>query len=196
MKNMILPVTVKDSNKGSALIVTLLILIAVTASGIVSSKMAMVETQIAGYDKFQRATWTVTDGTTDMLLPQVIEYTLDPVNARELPDQEALKDNEGMEFPTQDFFMNESQTCEANRPESDNRDVFVAGSGSSADISIRVYGDTEFTPGSALQLPEGYHGAGKGAAGGGTNIVYNIRGLGVNMGTVQARVQTRWRHVN
>lgn len=187
--------TIKQRNAGSALVVVILILAVVTVSGIMSSKTAMVETQIAGYAKFQQSTWAVTDGATDMLLPQVIEYTLDPVNGRELPDQTALKDDEGLEFFTQNFFMNESGTCDANRPESDNRDVTLASS-NEADISIRVYGDTKFTPGSALQLPEGYHGVGKGAAGGGTMIIYNIRGLGVGTGQVQARVQTRWRHVN
>lgn len=196
MKKMISPLVLPGRNNGSALIVCVLMLMSVTVTGILSTRVALVETQIAGYEKFHRTTWSVTDGTTDMLLPQVIEYTLDPANARELPDQETLKDDEGLEFQTLDFFMNESESCVANRPESDNRDVTLAGGSHGEDISIRVYGDTEFTPGSALQLPEGYHGAGKGAAGGGTNIIYNIRGLGVGAGKVQARVQTRWRHVN
>jgi hypothetical protein len=61
--------------------------------------------------------------------------------------------------------------------------------------NIKVAGNTTLSTGSAVQLIAGYEGKGKGAAGGGAWITYDIRAERRNVRDTAVMVRLGWRHV-
>jgi hypothetical protein len=184
------PVLDIRNERGSALIVTVLILLAVTVIGILSTRSATIELQIAGHDKVHKMTWFATDAVCDGLVPELIEQNIEQRGfGDQLPPFKYGNSND-LDIHTSEFYLNE--TCAV--PSETNRDIEMTGL-AQTDVSVVVFGDTRFLPGNAIQLPEGYHGRGKGLAGGGAQIVYIIRGFGRGAANSQARVTTGWRHV-
>jgi hypothetical protein len=182
------------NEKGSALITAVLILMVVTVIGIVASRTANMELQIATHDKVHKMTWFATDAVCE-LSAELIEQNIEQRGFGSEPTPFAYGASEDLTVYTSELFMNtEGPTCASNVPEEDNRDVALVGLGQSA-VSVRIYGDTMLSSGNAIQLPEGYHGRGKGLAGGGAQIVYVIRGLGRGAVNSEARIASGWRHV-
>lgn len=182
--------SILKNDKGSALIMTVLILVAVTVIGILSTRTASIELQVAAHDKFQKMTWYATDAVCDGLMPELIEQNIEnrgfggqvpPFNYGNSPN---------LNIYNSEFYTNE--TCAI--PSETNKDVQMSGL-ANTDVHVSVYGATELTAGNAIQLPEGYHGRGKGLAGGGAHILFVIRGLGRGAASTEARVSTGWLHV-
>lgn len=186
------------NEKGSALIVAVLILLVVTVIGIIASRTADIELRIATHDKTHKMTWFATDAVVDGLVPELMEQAID----LRLTEDDVLSDvmpvwSDDLETPTPAFYLNEEDAdpC-VNCPFPDNADIVLSAAAmGQADAFVRVYGATGFSPGNALQLPEGYHGRGKGLASGGAVIIYDIRGLGTGMVQSESRISSRWRHV-
>jgi hypothetical protein len=187
------------SEKGSALIVAVMILLVVTVIGIIASRTANIELQIATHDKTHKMTWFATDAVVDGLVPELMEQAID----LRLTVDDVLSDvmpvwSDDLTTPTPAFYINEEDDDDlcVNCPFPDNADIVLSAAAmGQADVFVRVYGATGFLPGNALQLPEGYHGRGKGLASGGAIIIYDIRGLGQGMVQSESRISSRWRHV-
>jgi hypothetical protein len=186
------------NEKGSALIVAIMILMVVTVIGIIASRTANIELRIATHDKTHKMTWFATDAMVDGLVPELMEQaidlrlTVDDVLSEVMPVW-----SEDLSTPTPAFYINEEDddVC-VNCPFPDNADIVLTKAAmGQADLFVRVYGATGFLPGNALQLPEGYHGRGKGLASGGAIIIYDIRGLGQGAAESESRISSRWRHV-
>jgi hypothetical protein len=187
-----------QNEKGSALIIAILILMVVTVIGIIASRTASIELRIATHDKVHKMTWFATDATVDELVPELMEQAIEMRLTGEDALEEVMQvDTTLLAAPTKAFYMNEDPgDCLDCVPSGDNYDIKLAAAAMGySDVHVRVYGDTEFSPGNALQLPEGYHGRGKGLASGGAMIIYNIRGQGVAHTGTEARITNRWRHV-
>lgn len=187
-----------QNEKGSALIIAILILMVVTVIGIIASRTASIELRIATHDKVHKMTWFATDATVDELVPELMEQAIEMRLTGEDVLEEVMQiDTTLLSAPTEAFYMNEDPgVCLDCVPSADNYDIKLAAAAMGySNVHVRVYGDTEFSPGNALQLPEGYHGRGKGLASGGAMIIYNIRGQGVAQTGTEARITNRWRHV-
>lgn len=63
-----------------------------------------------------------------------------------------------------------------------------------ADIMIQRVG-SQLTQGSAIQLAKGYAAKGKGAGGGGTNVIFNVISTGVDADQTQSNIGIYFRHV-
>ncbi|MCJ8499312.1 pilus assembly PilX family protein [Desulfatitalea alkaliphila] len=191
-----------SGQSGSALITTVLILLVVTIIGILSTRTANIEVNIATHDKLYKRTWFATDATVQEFVPELTEQAIELRLAAEDVEKE-LSDalDGGLTLNDAQFYLNESPgpdsvltACYDKIPEPDNADmVLAAGAIGPTDLYVRIYGDTEFSPGNALQLTEGYEGEGLGAGRGGAMIIYDIRGLGVSNSEV--RIMNRYRHV-
>jgi Tfp pilus assembly protein PilX len=70
------PVSILRNDKGSALIITVLILVAATVIGLLASRTANIEQRIASYDKFHKMTWYATDSVVLGLMPELIEQNI------------------------------------------------------------------------------------------------------------------------
>jgi hypothetical protein len=183
------------NEKGSALITAVLILMVVTVIGIIATRTSNMELQIATNEKVHKMTWFATDAVCDELSTELIEQNIEQRGFGSQAPPFEYGASENLMVYTSELFMNtEGATCASNVPEEDNRDIAVSGLGQSV-VSVRIYGNTELSSGNAIQLPEGYHGRGKGLAGGGAQIVYVIRGLGRGAVNSEARIAAGWRHV-
>ena len=61
--------------------------------------------------------------------------------------------------------------------------------------NIKAVGNTTLSTGSAVQLIAGYEGKGKGAAGGGAWITYDVRAERRDVSDTDVRILLGWRHV-
>lgn len=191
------PLPIVQNQQGSALITAVLILMAVTVLGIVATRTANIELRIATHDKTHKMTWFATDGTIEGLVPELMEQAIEEALTGEDILEEVIQvDTDVVSAPNPTFYLNEdTRVCATSLPTPDSNDIVLSAAAmGGTDVYVRVYGDTEFSPGNALQLPEGYHGRGKGLAGGGAMIIYNIRGQGISTDS-EARLLSRWRHI-
>jgi hypothetical protein len=180
------PASCLSNENGSALIVAMLILIVVTILGIMASRSANIELQIASHDKVAKMTRYATETVCEGLAPELIEQQIDGLPSSSSTTSPAPT----LVIFEPNFFLDE--VCKV--PSETDRD-FQAGRLSETTVHVSVFGMTSLTEGNAIQLPEGYHGRGKGLAGGGAQIRFVIRGLGRGAADSEARVSTGWRHV-
>jgi hypothetical protein len=178
------------NEQGSALIVTVLILMTVTVIGILASRTANIELQVASHDKVHKMTWFATDAVCDGLVPELIEQNIESRGFGSQTTPFKYGPSNDLDIFNSEFYLNEMCAI----PSETNRDIQMTGL-SQTTVHVSVFGDTTFSPGNAIQLPEGYHGRGKGLAGGGAQIMFNIRGLGRGAANSEARVTTGWRHI-
>ncbi|MGD8371949.1 MAG: PilX N-terminal domain-containing pilus assembly protein [Syntrophobacterales bacterium] len=210
------------NNQGSALVVALLMLVVLTLLGIAATSTSTVELQISGNDKLYKTSFYAADTATEMtgeLLEQNIE-TRDWVNPQtegSVAVWRITKESGGtiVEFADGNLFMNREDD---KIPGYTTQDVPVIPSDSNYDAifplsavdtsgdpwildtsaphtNIKVVGNTTLSTGSAVQLIAGYEGKGKGAAGGGAWITYDIRAERRNVRNTAVTVRLGWRHV-
>lgn len=205
-----------NNERGSALLIALLMLVILTLFGISSTTTTTFELQIAGNDKlFKRAFYTA-DGATEMageLIEQNIEErdwetvdsygNLDPTSTTDIDGAHPYYRG-NVRIETENPYMNRdlsaaipfNPTDEAD-PTTANRDfVYTA---DALDINphtnIKVQGNTTLSTGSAVQLIAGYEGKGKGASGGGAWITYDVRAYHQDVRNTEVKVLLGWRHV-
>ncbi|MCJ8499306.1 pilus assembly PilX family protein [Desulfatitalea alkaliphila] len=187
-----------SDERGSALITSILILMVVTAIGIIATRTADMEIQIAAFDKFHKSTWFATESVVEAMVPGMAEQAID-MRLQEGDDVETVFRVLSPHITLNpDFFWNEATgICAEDTPTAANADIALTNrTMGSADIFVRTYGPgADFMHGAGVALPEGYHGFGKSLARGGAHITYTNRGLGEGAGNSVARISTQWRYV-
>ena len=197
-----------NNQRGSALVIALLMLVVLTLIGISASTTTTFELQIAGNDKLFKRAFYAADGATEMggeLLEQNIEdrdWILgDDTNAIDA-DHPLSIGNVRVESPNP--YMNRDPMdpipADPTNPAdltTANRDAVVPKDASDTDphTNIKVVGNTTLSTGSAVQLIAGYEGKGKGAAGGGAWITYDVRAERRDVRDTEVRIRLGWRHV-
>ncbi len=167
-----------------------LVLMVVTVIGILATRTANIEQKIATSDKIHKMTWYATDAVVDGLMPELIEQNIAKRGFGDETPPFNYNENNNLTIFKTDFYLNEECTIPGVNPS----DISVNGF-SNTYVSVTVFGRIELSPGNAIQLPEGYHGRGKGMAGGGAQIIYTIRGLGTGVDRSSAMIQSGWRHL-
>lgn len=182
---------------GYVLVSGLVVLVMLTVIGITGTTTTSVELQIAANDKFGKMAFQLADGAAEVateLLEQNIEYRGFSSSSVGNTGAASIYYADGTDNSL-DFYANEEEsTASANVPTGGNYDIKVTSSGV-GDAYTRVYGNAQLSTGSALQLSAGYEGKGKGIAGGGASVVYDVRSLAEGPSNSRARVLKRWRHV-
>lgn len=181
--------TIADQ-KGSVLVITLLVILALTAIGITAIRTSSLDVKIAANDKFHKMTFYAADGGAQMTT-ELIEQNIEERGFGEGPVM-----REDVKVITGDFYLNEEDTmmCSNNDPSETNRDIEAPDMGQGT-VYIKAYGNTKLSTGSALQISAGDKGRGKGLSGGGAQIVYDIRGFGKGLSNSESRVLVRWVHL-
>ncbi|MBT8340566.1 MAG: hypothetical protein HKP58_19080 [Desulfatitalea sp.] len=179
-----------SNQEGSTLIIVVLVLLVVTVLGVLSTRTALIEQQVATFDKVHKMTWHATDAVVSDLMPQLLEINIE--NRGWPPEYGDLPITLGNDFNvyTPEIYMNE--TCSI--PSDANRDVSMSNM-NQTDVNVTVFGNTDLLPGNSTLMVEGYHGRGKGMAGGGAAITYTIFGVGRGVVNSEARVAAGYRHV-
>ncbi len=179
-----------NNQSGMVLVVVMLVLLAVTALGIMAIRTGTTELDVASNDKFHKVVFFAADGASDM----VTELIGQNIDMRGFNASSYGKAN--INTGSLDFFNNvEDEVTPANNiPTETNYDVEVPNIGD-CKVSLKVYGKTGFSTGSALQMAAGYDGVGKSLAGGGAQIVYEIRSRATGPYHSVARLWWRWLHL-
>ncbi|MFC1823650.1 PilX N-terminal domain-containing pilus assembly protein [Thermodesulfobacteriota bacterium] len=183
----------KGSNKwqqeeGSVLVIALILLVLLTVIGISASTTSEIELQIAGNERFHKMAFYAADGGTEAgieLLEQNIEargFTANPVFLGSAPAGDG-----GL-----DFYRN--LDTGNTTPDATNYDIHMPDV-ASGNVYLRIYGNTQLSTGSALQIAAGYEGKGKALGGGGAFMVYDIKSFAAGPANSQSRVLLRWRHL-
>ena len=189
-----------NNNRGSALVVALLMLVVLTLIGISATTTTTFELQIAGNDKLYKRAFYAADGATEMggeLIEQNIEardwdFGQDGVN----PPSDTNPLNRGnVRLESANPYMNREPMD--GIPTDTNRDAVYPRAALDSDphTNIKAVGNTTLSTGSAVQLIAGYEGKGKGAAGGGAWITYDVRAERLDVSDTEVRVLLGWRHV-
>lgn len=178
------------NENGSVLLLVVLVLIAVTLLGIVATRIGYIEMDTATNDKVHKMTWFATDAGCQATT-QLIEQNIEERGFGAAPVKYGAID-----ILTGDFYNNtpNSAAPAQNCPTAANRDIEMSDVGQSI-VYVKVYGNTELSTGNALQIAAGDKGRGKGLAGGGAQIIYDIRSRGQGPADSQARILLRWRHL-
>jgi hypothetical protein len=192
-----------NDQTGSALIIVLLVLVSLTALGLMALRSSSIDMDIAASNKCTKETWYATDGGNQMTT-ELIERNIEDRGKGDWETGQYGPTGQVSVF-TADFWKNEEDAlCANNVPTKSNRDIKVPSNNDpafgseefgSTEVYIRIYGATGYSPGAALDQSSGYDGRAKSAAGGGAQIVYNIRGFGDGAGPCEARILQVWRHL-
>ena len=198
--------SIVNNKRGSALVVALLMLVVLTLIGISATTTTTFELQIAGNDKLFKRAFYAADGATEMageLIEQNIQDRdwekvdgsgqLDPAGTPIDGSNPYLRGNVRVESPNP--YMNREPMDPI--PSDSNRDTVYPRTATAADphTNIKAVGNTTLSTGSAVQLIAGYEGKGKGAAGGGAWITYDVRAQRRDVRNTEVRIHLGWRHV-
>jgi len=82
-------------------------------------------------------------------------------------------------------------------PSDINRDAFMPFNyaGNQPHTNLRIGGNPGLSQGSAIQMAAGYEGTGKGAAGGGSFVTYDIISQRKDLGNSESTIKVQWKHI-
>jgi hypothetical protein len=177
------------NSTGGVTIAALLILAVLTIIGISSISTSNMEVQISTNDKVHKMAFYAADGGADLgteLLELNIACPSGFVNDDLVIGNITIVDK--------DFWMQDGDDIPAaDYPSDTQRDVLIdAAAGTHTNLSF--FGATSFGVGGAIQMAAGYEGKGKGAAGGGVSLLYEIRSQHLGFANSESIVALQWRH--
>ncbi len=177
-----------DNESGVALIFALMMLLLLTVIGLSALDNTDLETAIARNHKVQKMTFYAADAGNE-ISKELIEQA---IMARGWKNEIGTTKTVGqVTVYNKDFWL--SDDLGATVPTSSVRDADLSFGRGSTYMVFGVNG--ALSSGGAVQMAAGYEGVGKGAAGGGAWLIYDVRSLheGVNNG--RAQVKGQWLHV-
>jgi len=180
-----------NNSDGWVTIAALLILSVLTIIGISSISTSNIEVQIATNDKVHKMAFYAADGGSE-LGTELLELNI--ACASGFANDNLVINN--VTVADKDFWMqgNIDKPADISDYSSDtDRDVQIdADSGPHTNLSI--YGETAFGVGGAIEMAAGYEGKGKGAAGGGVSLLYEIYSQHLGLANSKSMVAIQWRH--
>jgi hypothetical protein len=175
-----------SNERGSAIVIALLTLVALTILGIIASTSSRIETWITTGDVLHKRAFYSADGGVE-ITREFIEQNLScPGGFSDLNAVNTLLTN--IRVTDADFAYQEDEASvddNANGvedfPADDERDIWfvdpgyaLAADDGTPHTNTVAFGDTQLSTGSAIQMASGYEGKGKGAGAAGGEIVYEI----------------------
>jgi len=177
------------NENGSAIVLALLILVILTILGVSSITTSTIETKIDTNDRLYKMAFYAADGGTEVgreMIEQNIAcaagFQSDPLTIGSLVVEDkvfAFKEN----APAGEY------------PSDTIRDLRFPADDTQPHTNIVIFGNTQLSTGSALQMAAGYEGKGKGAAGGGAQIIYNVASKHEGRRNSQSHIMINYRHL-
>jgi len=177
------------NEQGSVLVVALMILVLLTIIGISASTTSTIDIQIAGNEKFHKISFYAADGGTQAgieLLEQNVSCPLGfSIEPKTIGNAEVTND---------DFWQDENPPTNPF-PSDTERDIHIPISDAVPHTNLTIFGNTQLSTGSAIQMAAGYEGKGKGAGGAGGYIIYDIYSQHKGQAKSESIVNIQWRHL-
>lgn len=183
---------VANNEEGFVLVGALLILLLLVLIGIAATTTTTVEIQVAGADRMRKETFYNADSGVQLAARLVEEN---------LGCSDGFADGGGGEATingqVQVTDIRFSQNTSATMPSDANRDLYYPQdyAGNEPHTNMTVGGTSTSAAGAGLQMIAGYEGKGKGSAGGGGLINFNIYSQHKGQNNSESVVQAEWQHV-
>jgi hypothetical protein len=180
--------SIGKNDKGSVLLISVMILFLVTIIGVAATNTSTIEILISGCDKVYKIAFQQADGGTEVGIELVEQnINLAGFNTTDLAN---LGD---VNATNAQLYLNGTP----DKPSNSNRDAYLPRNyiGNGPHTNLTIGGNTSFLSGNALQMAAGYEGQGKGAAGGGAKIIYDIWSQHLGMVNSEGMILLQWMHV-
>ena len=203
---------------GFVLVLCLIMLVVLTLMGIVGTRTSTIELLISGNEKVRTQTFYQADGATQAGI-ELVELNVScplgftgagaglnssdpstsfPIFGVDVFDS-AFALDEGMDDIAHDAGITGVTVDLAEMPSLAARSLRIPGDRANPDAppttNLAIFGDTVLSTGSAIQLASGYEGKGKGAAGGGAFIAYQIHAQQRGLANAESIVRLDWQHM-
>ncbi|RKX65362.1 MAG: hypothetical protein DRP42_04895 [Tenericutes bacterium] len=180
-----------NKEDGSITVLALVLLALLTLLGIAATTTSSIEVQIAGNDDRHKKALYEADGGTEVgfeMLEQNIACPNGFINF-----SGSSMDIDDVTVFTKAFWLIENEPT-SDYPSDAVRDIRINRT-ASAYTNLSIYGSTQLSTGSAIQMVSGYEGKGKGAGSGGAHIIYNVYSKHMGRDNSRSMVMTQWRHM-
>lgn len=185
-----------DSQRGSLVVTSVVILMMLTLIGIAVTTTASLEMQISGNEKLSKIAFYNADGGTEVGF-ELLEQNLGCASGFTSPTITGDNSTTSVQVNASTFWQN--QTAPIPSPSAAPNPDFYYPAGLAAyapnTTSVTVGGNTHLSTGSAIQMVSGYEGKGKGAGGGGAYIMYDMYSRYDGVNNTQSIIIVQWRHV-
>jgi hypothetical protein len=181
-----------NNSNGGVTIAALLILAVLTIIGISSISTSNIEVQIATNDKVHKMAFYAADGGSE-LGTELLELNIACASGFASDDLPITTDITAVD---RDFWMQAvAPAAPGDFPSDDDtvRDVLINNAGGTH-TNLSIFGVTAFGVGGAIEMAAGYEGKGKGAAGGGVSLLYQIFSQHLGLADSESVVAIEWRH--
>jgi Tfp pilus assembly protein PilX len=179
-----------NKEDGSITVLALILLVLLTLLGIAATTTSNIEVQIAGNDDRHKKALYEADGGTQVGFEMLEQNIACPNGFNFIGSSMLIGD---AEFYTQAFWLTENEPT-GDYPSDEIRDIKINRSGD-AHTNLTIYGSTQLSTGSAIQMVAGYEGKGKGAGSGGAHIIYKVYSKHMGRDNSRSMVMTQWRHM-
>lgn len=180
---------IPNTENGSITVLALIMLALLTLLGISATMTSSIEVQIAGNDDRYKKALYEADGGTEVgfeMLEQNIACPMGFSGFNEVDGYKIITTEPDVWVYTKDFWLNSEPT---------SRDISIYSPDTLPHTNLSIYGVTQLSTGSAIQMSAGYEGKGKGAGAGGAYIVYRVYSQHMGIGNSQAEIMSQWRHL-
>ena len=178
-----------NKEDGSITVLALVLLVLLTLLGIAATTTSSIEVQIAGNDDRHKKALYEADGGTEVGF-EMLEQNIACPNGFSFTGSLDIDD---VTVFTKAFWLIENEPT-SDYPSDTVRDIRVNRI-SGAHTNLSIYGSTQLSSGSAIQMVAGYEGKGKGAGSGGGHIIYNVYSKHMGRDNSQSTVMSQWRHM-
>jgi len=183
-----------NNSNGGVTIAALLILAVLTIIGIASISTSNIEVQIATNDKVHKMAFYAADGGTE-LGTELLELNIACASGF---SSDNLSVNDVITVVDRDFWMQADKPKDGSDhvipfPSDTERDVLI-NNAAGTNTNLSIFGVTALGIGGAIEMAAGYEGKGKGAAGGGVSLLYQIFSQHLGLADSESVVAIEWRH--
>lgn len=185
-----------NNERGFVLVASLMVLLLLVIIGVAATTSTYVELQIAGNEKVHKQSFYQADGGTELGIRVAFENALcinsDGFTETTVGSGEAVIGK----VEVKDLTFAAPSDVVVSIPNDGIRDiVYYPDTAFDTDVhtNIAVSGQTMATAGSGLQMISGYEGLGKGAAAGGTHMLYDIIAQHRGINKSESVIGIQWR---
>jgi hypothetical protein len=192
-----------NNERGSLLVIAMIILMLLTLIGIAITTTASLELQIAANDRLHKTAFYVADGGNE-IGAEVLEQNLgcpggftDTLGGGQR-NVGVVRVTDLTLWENLEADVKDTSTGDWILPSDTDRHLFFPesyGSPSIPHTNLKVGGDTKLSTGNAIQMVSGYEGKGKGAAAGGAYILYDMLSQHLGVANSQSIIHVQWRHI-
>jgi hypothetical protein len=199
---MVFHMNITDNQNGFALVVAMLCMAILTFIGMYALNTTNLELQIAGNDKVARQSFYKAEGgiqtgieLTEQNLGCPTGFSMDRIGVIRLQGRKFAYHEKMSDIPGAPDDVDLTKI-----PSETVRSVWIPDNPSSnvntaPHTNLAVWGETRHNVGSGAQMLSGYEGKGKGVAGGGAVIDYEIHSQHLGQSNSQVTVAIKWRHM-